>query len=111
MSRIFQNIDPPPFVAGGGHTRRAEGGGDGGSIFWKTQDIKLASYSNNLSTVLLQPVLPLPLAICVLQAKCVTLDVSVLQRCPVSSTAVGAALDVLQESALPLNMSIIFYSS
>jgi hypothetical protein len=37
MSRVFQNIDPPPpfppgecvppaFVAGGGHTRRAESG-------------------------------------------------------------------------------------
>jgi hypothetical protein len=45
---VFQNIDPTPplpqrvcpppaFGAGGGHTRR--------SIFWKTPDIGLASYS------------------------------------------------------------------
>jgi hypothetical protein len=57
---VFQNIDPPPpFPPGecvlppqqrrGVHTRRAERG-VGGSIFCKTQDIGLASYSNNLST-------------------------------------------------------------
>ncbi len=35
------------------HTRRAERGWGGGvSIFWKTQDIGLVSYSNNLSTLL-----------------------------------------------------------
>ncbi len=60
MSLIFQNIDPPPpslpvecvppaYVGGGGHTRQAERGG-GGSIVWKTRDIGLPSYSNNLST-------------------------------------------------------------
>jgi hypothetical protein len=38
----------PPFVAGGGQTRRAERG-DGGSIFWKTREIGLPSY-NDLST-------------------------------------------------------------
>jgi hypothetical protein len=31
------------------HSPGGEGGG--GSIFWKTRDIGLASYSNNLSTV------------------------------------------------------------
>ncbi len=34
------------------HSRRAESG-VGGSIFLKTQDIGLASYSNNLSTVII----------------------------------------------------------
>jgi hypothetical protein len=61
MSRVFQNIDPPThlsarrvctprlfFGGGGGHTRRAERG-VGGSIFWKTRDIGVASFSNNLS--------------------------------------------------------------
>ncbi len=38
-----RRVCPPPAV------RR--GGGGGGSIFWKTQDIGLASYSKNLSTV------------------------------------------------------------
>jgi hypothetical protein len=63
MSRVFQNIDPspplhpasvypPPLLGeGGGHTHRAERG-VGGSIFWKTRDIGLPSYSNNLSTLL-----------------------------------------------------------
>ncbi len=63
MSCVFQNIDPPPPSPPGEcvlppqqrrgvHTRRAEGGGGGGgSIFWKTQDIGLSSYSNNLSTL------------------------------------------------------------
>ncbi len=60
MSCVFQNIDPPtpsppgecvltPQQRRGVHTRRAERG-VGGSIFWKTQDIGLASYSYNLST-------------------------------------------------------------
>jgi hypothetical protein len=61
MSRVFQNIDPPPPLrpasvsspppstkAGGRQSPGGEGGG--GSIFWQTQDIGLASYSNNLST-------------------------------------------------------------
>jgi hypothetical protein len=51
MSRVFQNIDPPPpppTKAGGTHSPGGEGGGE--SIFWKTRDIGLASYSNNLST-------------------------------------------------------------
>ncbi len=61
MSRVFHNIDPsppsppgecvlppPPTKAGGTHSPGEEGGG--GSIFWKTRDIGLPSYSNNLST-------------------------------------------------------------
>ncbi len=36
---------PPAFVAGGGQTRRAERGMGGGSIFWKTREIGLPSYS------------------------------------------------------------------
>jgi hypothetical protein len=60
MSRVFQNIDPhpplrpasvssphPPTKAGGTHSPGGEGGV--GSIFWKTRDIGLASFSNNLS--------------------------------------------------------------
>jgi hypothetical protein len=44
MSLVFQNIDPsPPSHSPGGEGR-------GGSIFWKTRDIGLPSYSNNLST-------------------------------------------------------------
>ncbi len=39
----------PAPKAGGTHSPGGEGGG-GGSIFWKTRDIGLASYSNNLST-------------------------------------------------------------
>ncbi len=39
-----------PTKAGGTHSPGGEGGG--GSIFWKTRDIGLPSYSNNLSTVL-----------------------------------------------------------
>jgi hypothetical protein len=62
MSRVFQNIDPPPppsppgecvpppLLAGGGRTHSPGGEGGGGSIFWKTRDIGLHSYSNNLST-------------------------------------------------------------
>ncbi len=60
VSLVFQNIDPPPTPSPpaecvlppqqrreGTHARR--GGWE--SIFWKTPDIGLASYSNNLSTV------------------------------------------------------------
>jgi hypothetical protein len=64
MSLVFQNIDPPPpfppgecvpFCWGGGGGRTHLPGGEGsggGSIFWKTRDIGLPSYSNNLSTML-----------------------------------------------------------
>jgi hypothetical protein len=60
MFLVFQNIDPPPpsppgecvppppTKAGGTHSPGGEGGG--GSIFWKTRDIGLPSYSNTLST-------------------------------------------------------------
>ncbi len=65
LSLVFQNIDPPPATpsppgeggecvlppnthTGGTHSPGGEGGG--GSIFWKTRDIGLPSYSNNLST-------------------------------------------------------------
>jgi hypothetical protein len=62
MSLVFQNIDPPPpsppvecvppaFV--GGKDTIARGRGGGGSIFWKTRDIGVPSYSNNLSTSLI----------------------------------------------------------
>ncbi len=55
VSGVFKNIDPPPPVrpasvssprtkGRGVHTRRAVRG-VGGSIFWKTPDIRLASYS------------------------------------------------------------------
>jgi hypothetical protein len=60
MSLVFQNIDPPSpsppgecvppaFVGGGGEDTLA--GRRGGSIYWKTREIGLPSYSNNLSTV------------------------------------------------------------
>jgi hypothetical protein len=59
MSLVFQNIDPPtpsppcefvlPPNKGGGYTLAGRRGG-WGSIFWKTRDIGLPSYSNNLST-------------------------------------------------------------
>jgi hypothetical protein len=62
MSLVFQIIDPPspsppgefvvctpPFL--GGEDTLAGRRGGGGSIFWKTRDIGLPSYSNNLSTV------------------------------------------------------------
>ncbi len=40
------------FVGGGGERTHSPGGeGGGGSIFWKTRDIGLPSYSNNLSTI------------------------------------------------------------
>jgi hypothetical protein len=65
MSLVFQNIDPPPtplsarrvcvppaFVGGEDTLAgRREGWGINISIFWKTIDIGLPSYSNNLSTV------------------------------------------------------------
>ncbi len=62
MSLVFQNIDPPPplrpasvyppplLAGGGGRTHSPGGEGVGGLIFWKTRDIVLHSYSNNLST-------------------------------------------------------------
>ncbi len=60
----FQNIDPPPpsppgecvppRLCCGGRTHSQGGEGGGGSIFWKTRDIGLASYSNNLSTLRVQ---------------------------------------------------------
>jgi hypothetical protein len=59
MSLVFQNIDPhpplrpatvyPPPLFGGGGAHSPGGKGGGGSIFWKTRDIGLPSYSNNLS--------------------------------------------------------------
>jgi hypothetical protein len=61
MSRVFQTIDPPPpsppgecvpppLLGGeGGHMHSPGGEGGGGSIFWKTRDIGLPSYSNNLA--------------------------------------------------------------
>ncbi len=61
MSLVFQNIDPPPPLSarrvcpppnkGGGYTIAERRGGRRGSIFWKTKDIGLPSYSNNLSTM------------------------------------------------------------
>jgi hypothetical protein len=60
MSLVFPNTDPPtplsarlvciPCLCGGGRTHSPGGEGGGGSIFWKTRDIGLPSYSNNLST-------------------------------------------------------------
>ncbi len=54
VSGVFQNIDPPPSLypasvssprtKGGGYTLAGQCGG-GGSLFWKTPDIGLASYS------------------------------------------------------------------
>jgi hypothetical protein len=40
-----------PRLCWGGRTHSPGEEGDGGSIFWKTRDIGLPSYSNNLSTV------------------------------------------------------------
>jgi hypothetical protein len=48
----------PALVAGGGQTRRAEMGG-GGSIFWKTREIGLPSYSK-ICTLWSAPWLYLP---------------------------------------------------
>jgi hypothetical protein len=61
MSLVFQNIDPlppsppgecvlPPNKGGGYILAGRRGGWGRGSIFWKTRDIGLPSYSNNLST-------------------------------------------------------------
>jgi hypothetical protein len=60
MSLVFQNIDPPPPSPPGecippaivGEDTLAGRRGGWGSIFWKTRDIGLPSYSNNLSTLL-----------------------------------------------------------
>ncbi len=60
VPRVFQTIEPPPpsppnecvltpHQGRGVHTRRAVKG-VGGSIFWKTSDIGLVSYSMDLST-------------------------------------------------------------
>ncbi len=46
-----RRVCPPPATKGGGGYTLAGRRGGGGSIFWKTQDIGLASYSNNLSTL------------------------------------------------------------
>ncbi len=58
VSCVFQNIDPPLHPASVSSPRNKGGGthspgvrGGGGSIFLKTQDIGLASYSSNLSTL------------------------------------------------------------
>ncbi len=56
-SKILTPLSPSPpgecvlpaFIGGRTHSPGGEGGG--GSIFWKTRDIGLPSYSNNLSTV------------------------------------------------------------
>ncbi len=45
-------VCPPPQQRRGG-THSPGGEGCGGSIFWKTRDIGLSSYSNNLSTLYL----------------------------------------------------------
>ncbi len=45
----------PPNKGGGTHSPGGEG--DGGSIFWKTREIGLPSYSNNLSTGRYQQIL------------------------------------------------------
>jgi hypothetical protein len=62
MSLVFQNIDPPPslrpvsvypppLLGGGGGEDTLAGRRGGVSIFWKTKDIGLPSYSNFLSTL------------------------------------------------------------
>jgi hypothetical protein len=60
MSLVFQYIDPPtplstrrvcpPPATEAGGTKSPAREGNGGSIFWKTRDTGLPSYSNNLST-------------------------------------------------------------
>ncbi len=54
--RVFQNMEPhPPLRPASVSFPRNKGGeGGGGSIFWKTRDIGLAFYSNNLSTTTYQ---------------------------------------------------------
>jgi hypothetical protein len=47
--RVCPHPPPPPTKAGGTYSPGGEGGE--GSIFWKTREIGLPSYSNNLSTV------------------------------------------------------------
>jgi hypothetical protein len=56
VSCVFQNIDPPP------HSPGRERGGR--SIFWKTKDIGLASYRNNLSTACTLNIDSQPLVVC-----------------------------------------------
>ncbi len=56
MSLVFQNINPPPPSLGEGEDTLAGRRGGGGSIFWKTRDIGLPYYSNNLSTVASQEI-------------------------------------------------------
>ncbi len=46
-----RRVCPPPATKAEG-THSPGGEGDGGSIFWKTREIGLPSYSNNLSTFL-----------------------------------------------------------
>jgi hypothetical protein len=60
MSRFFQNIDPlrPASVTS---PRNKGGEGGGGSIIWKTRDIGLVSYSNNLSTRRGNPIRTIPI--------------------------------------------------
>ncbi len=58
VSRLPKYWPPPPsppsewVLTKAGGTNSPGGEGGGGSIFWKTRDIGLPSYSNNLSTVL-----------------------------------------------------------
>jgi hypothetical protein len=65
MSLVSKIWPPPPIplsarrvcflrLCCGGRTHSPGGEGDGGSTFWKTRDIGLSSYSNNLSTEELQ---------------------------------------------------------
>jgi hypothetical protein len=78
MSLVFQNIDPPPRSPpgecvlppnkGGGYTLAGRKGRRG-SIFWKTREIGLPSYSNNIST-LYSDISKFPLSIPILKAEC-----------------------------------------
>jgi hypothetical protein len=60
MSLVFQNIDPtppsPPGECVPPPPTKAERG-VGGSIFWKTRDIGLPSYSNYLSTIMMMMII------------------------------------------------------
>ncbi len=51
IGRVQSCVWRTPLLRGRTHSPGGEGGG--GSIFWKTRDIGLASYSNNLSTILI----------------------------------------------------------
>ncbi len=51
VSRLPKYWPPPPNNGGGYTLAGPRGGWGGGLIFWKTRDIGLPSYSNNLSTV------------------------------------------------------------